>query len=125
MMVPNTVIKRRLVILLLFSLLLSFALMFRVFWIQFVKSEELREKAQIQWTRDVPVEPKRGAIYDRNKKPLAISATVDTVMASPPDIKDIHKTAKLLASALDLDESELEKNLMMQKEEKSGIIYKA
>ncbi|HHY05195.1 MAG TPA: stage V sporulation protein D [Thermoanaerobacterales bacterium] len=123
MMVPNTVIKRRLVILLLFSLLLSFALMFRVFWIQFVKSEELREKAQIQWTRDVPVEPKRGAIYDRNKKPLAISATVDTVMASPPDIKDIHKTAKLLASALDLDENELEKKLDDAKKKKKAVLY--
>jgi len=97
--------------------------MFRVFWIQFVKSEELREKAQIQWTRDVPVEPKRGAIYDRNKKPLAISATVDTVMASPPDIKDIHKTAKLLASALDLDENELEKKLDDAKKKKKAVLY--
>lgn len=116
-------IKRRLVVLLLFSLLMSITLLGRVFWIQFVRGDELKTRAQGQWTRDVPVEPKRGTIYDRNNNPLAISATVDTVMASPPDIEDIEKTSILIASALDLDKDELLKTLEEAKANKRASIY--
>ena len=74
MMVPNTVIKRRLVILLLFSLLLSFALMFRDFWIQFVKSEELKGKRHKSNGQEemCPWNQKGVRFTIRNKKPLAI-----------------------------------------------------
>lgn len=123
MSVPNTVIKRRLVILLLFSLIFSFALIGRVFWIQFVRDEELKLKAQAQWTRDVPVEPKRGTIYDRTGKPLAISATVDTVVASIPEIKDIETTANKLATALDMDEGKLKEQMLQAQKNKKSTIY--
>ena len=123
MAVPHTVVKRRLVVLLLFSLMLSFILLGRVFWIQFVRGEDLKERAQNQWTSDIPVEPKRGTIYDRNKNPLAISATVDTVVASPQDINDLEKTAVLLATALNMDHKELESTLKNAKDKKKGAIY--
>jgi len=123
MTVPQQLIKRRLIILLLFSLIFSFLLLGRVFWIQFVRGEELKERALNQWTSDVPVEPKRGTVYDRNKNPLAISATVDTVVASPPDIKDIETTANLLSTALNMDREELEETLREAKNKKKGAIY--
>ncbi|HHY42379.1 MAG TPA: stage V sporulation protein D [Thermoanaerobacterales bacterium] len=123
MSVPQIVIKRRLVVLLLFSFMFSFILLGRVFWIQFVLGDELKDRALNQWTSDVPIEPKRGTIYDRNKNPLAISATVDTVVASPPDIKDIEKTASLLSTALNLDKEELEEKLKDAKDKKKGAIY--
>ena len=123
MTVPQQLIKRRLIILLLFSLIFSFLLLGRVFWIQFVRGDELKERALNQWTSDVPVEPKRGTVYDRNKNPLAISATVDTVVASPPDIKDIETTANLLSTALNMDREGLEETLREAKNKKKGAIY--
>jgi len=123
MMVPQKLIKRRLIVLLLFSLILSIALLGRVFWIQLVRGEELKERALNQWTSDVPIEPKRGTIYDRNKNPLAISATVDTVVASLPDIEDVKETAAKLAGALNMDPEELEKTLADAKSKKKGAIY--
>lgn len=123
MTVPQQLIKRRLIILLLFSLIFSFLLLGRVFWIQFVRGDELKERALNQWTSDVPVEPKRGTVYDRNKNPLAISATVDTVVASPPDIKDIETIANLLSTALNMDREELEETLREAKNKKKGAIY--
>jgi len=124
-MVPLTLIKRRLVVLLLFSLFACFTLMSRVFWIQIVRSDELKARAEDQWTSDVPVEARRGTIYDRNNNPLAISATVDTVMASPPDIADadIEKTAELLASPLDMDKDELARVISDGKANKKAAIY--
>lgn len=123
MSVSQTVIKKRLVVLLLLSLTICFFLIGRVFWIQFVRGEELKTLAQKQWTRDVAVEPKRGTIYDRNEKPLAISATVDTVMASLPDIKDLNKTVEQLAKALDMKEGDLKKKFLEAKKEKKSTIY--
>jgi stage V sporulation protein D (sporulation-specific penicillin-binding protein) len=123
MTVPLTLIKRRLVVLLLFSLIASFTMMGRVFWIQLVRSDELKARAQDQWTMDVPVEPQRGTIYDRNNNPLAISATVDTVMASPPDIIDVEKTAALLSSALNMNKEELVQTITDAKARKRATIY--
>jgi len=123
MSVPQIVIKRRLVWLLLFTLIISFGLTTRVFWLQIVRGDELKARAQSQWTKDVPVEPKRGTIYDRNKEPLAISATVDTVIASPPDISDIETTARLLAPALNLEEEKLIQTLKDAKDKNKASVY--
>lgn len=123
MSVPQTVIKKRLAVLLLLSLAVGIILIGRVFWIQFVRGDELKTRAQSQWTRDVAVEPTRGTIYDKNKKPLAISATVDTVMASLPDIKEIDKTVAQLADALKLDENKLKEKFVEAKKKGKSTIY--
>ena len=53
-------------------------LAFRLAWIQVVKAEEYSEKATNQQTSDIPLEAKRGAIYDRNGEALATSAACYT-----------------------------------------------
>lgn len=123
MLHPHNIVKRRVIFLLLFSLSASFILAGRVFWIQFVRGEELKDKAQSQWTKDVMVEPKRGTICDRNNKPLAISATVDTVVASLPDIEDVENVARQLSKALEFDEDKLSNILNKAKKEKKSSIY--
>lgn len=64
---------------------------------------ELSTKAMAQWLRDVPVEPKRGIIYDRNGDELAISASADTVVAIPAQIRDADSTAQRLAEVLSME----------------------
>ncbi|MGI6485034.1 MAG: stage V sporulation protein D [Tepidanaerobacteraceae bacterium] len=123
MTIPLTVIKRRLVLLLLFSLIFSITLIGRLFWLQFVRGDELKQRAHDQWTKDVMVEPVRGTLYDRNANPLAVSATVDTVVASVPDIGDIEKTAEMLAPALDMDKAKLVETLKKAKEGNKASIY--
>jgi stage V sporulation protein D (sporulation-specific penicillin-binding protein) len=99
----NMTVKRRLLFMLITAIFMFMGMIGRVGWLQFVRGEELQKKAVKQWTLEIPVEPKRGSIYDRNKKELAISASVDTVVAYPPEIKDYQKTAELLAPILGLD----------------------
>lgn len=53
----------------------------------------------------------RGSIYDRNGKPLAVQASLYHLAATPSAIKDIPKTAKLLAPLLDKTEDEIIKQL--------------
>ena len=71
---------------------------------QIVKGEELKKGALEQWTKDIEVKAKRGIIYDRNGKKLAISISSYTVWCSPADIKDAKNTAEVVAKTLNMDE---------------------
>ena len=67
----------------LVSTLLLVVLIFRIGYIQFVRGAALKEAAVKQQTTSRIISPARGAIYDATGKPLAISATVDTVTINP------------------------------------------
>jgi stage V sporulation protein D (sporulation-specific penicillin-binding protein) len=86
---------------------LSFALIIRLGFIQIVQGEELKKEALEQWTKSIEIKAKRGTIYDRNGKELAISVSSHTVWASPADIKNPEETAKKVAEVLELDEKEV------------------
>jgi len=72
--------KRILIIFVLICIALT-ALIFRLGWIQIVKSEKYVQIALNQQTKDIPIPAKRGIIFDRKGKELAISASTSTVWA--------------------------------------------
>lgn len=76
-----------------------FFLSLRLIWIQFVKGDELQLQALDNRMREVPVEPKRGTIYDRNMRELAISVSSDYIYAIPPQVNRSGK-AKEIAEEL-------------------------
>ncbi len=102
--------KREFFMLLFFSFALIF-LIYRIAHIQFVKGEEYQEKAYLNQTQKRQINPKRGTIYDRNGKALAISASVDTVGVNPKELRDevdgdqtkLLTIANKLAELLDMD----------------------
>lgn len=68
--------------------IIVFILLFiRLGWLQIVQSSSLKEMAYKQQINDTVISPKRGTIYDSNKKVLAISAQVDTVSINPGKVK--------------------------------------
>ena len=82
----------------------------RIFYIQIVKGSEYKSMALDQQTREKEITPKRGTIYDRNGKELAVSATVDTVVADPKMIKNsknADESAATLAPILEMDEADI------------------
>ncbi|MFA7411696.1 MAG: stage V sporulation protein D, partial [Tissierellaceae bacterium] len=85
-------------------MIIFISLIGRLGFLQIVKGEELKKGALEQWTKGITIKSKRGIIYDRNGKKLAVSVSASTVWASPPDIKDPDKTAKEVARVLNLDE---------------------
>ncbi len=59
----------------------------RLFGLMVVDAEEYQAKALSQQLKDITIEPKRGAIYDRNMNYLATSSTAWTIYISPNDIE--------------------------------------
>ncbi len=101
--------KRRLFLLQSSVLFAFLALIMRLGYIQIVKNEWLTEKALAQQVRDIPIEAKRGTIYDRNGKEMAISITKYTVWAKPSSIgEDIReKTAEAIAQILQVEKPQV------------------
>lgn len=89
--------KRIFIFTILLSILLI-ALIIRLGWIQFVQGSTLKEAATRQQTTSRIISPNRGAIYDSTGKPLAISATVDTVTINPSKfiVEDSEEETKIL-----------------------------
>ncbi|ACX52665.1 stage V sporulation protein D [Ammonifex degensii KC4] len=107
----NIVIRRRLALLFLSSLLFFTCLAGRLFWLQIVKGAELQKQAQENRMRDIPVEAKRGDITDRNGRLLVTSVSAESVAAFPPQIKDPGKVAAELAPLLEMPEEKLKEIL--------------
>ncbi len=81
------------------------ALAARLFYLQVVDAERYRSGAFNQYTREVDIDSRRGTIYDRNMKPLAQSASVETIYIVPKDIKEKEKPliADFLSTTLGVD----------------------
>jgi stage V sporulation protein D (sporulation-specific penicillin-binding protein) len=93
-----------------FAVFLVF-LISRLAWLQLVRGGELQDKASAQWNRRLTVQPQRGSIYDRNGSLLAGSATAETIVAIPREIRDVDATARALAPILGIREDILEERM--------------
>jgi stage V sporulation protein D (sporulation-specific penicillin-binding protein) len=86
--------------------LIIFALGVRIGYIQFIDGKRLSGEALEQQTRDRMINAKRGTIYDRNGKQLAVSANVETVSISPVTVRAENKVleyANKLSEILKID----------------------
>ena len=77
--------------LMIIAVVILFALIIRIAWIQFINGEELQTLAYEQQTLDRKINPKRGTIYDSNMNEIAVSSTVYTVTVNPTNIEDENK----------------------------------
>lgn len=98
--------KRIFIVHILVSLAL-FVLIVRLGWLQIVEGEHYQSMANQQHTSDFVVPSKRGTIYDRNGKELALTTVKNRIWANPMIINDPEETAQILAEALELDEEEI------------------
>lgn len=83
---PAPKIKRKLVLLMVFSGLLLLLLALRLTQVMIIQGPELKAKAEVQWTRRQNLAAQRGKIVDRNGLVLAQSGTAYRVLANPPAI---------------------------------------
>ncbi|HDL53697.1 MAG TPA: PASTA domain-containing protein [Proteobacteria bacterium] len=77
--------------------------MLKAFYLQILHGEVLRERAIRQNRMTVSINPRRGAILDRNGQRLAVSVPVSSVYAFRGDITDKGLEAQLLGKAVDVD----------------------
>ena len=90
----------------------------RLGYVMFFLTNKIAPMAYDQWTRDVPIEGKRGDIYDRNGKLIVGNSLSPSVAVIKRQIKDKDYVVKQLSSILDCDErlilKHIEKNVSVE-----------
>lgn len=103
--------RRRAAVLLLGIAAVFLLLGIRLFYLQIIAGNRLQKEALDQRYRRIAVDPKRGAILDRNGRKLAISVHSDGVICNSREVTDPDAVAQLLGSILKTDAAEIRKLL--------------
>lgn len=94
----------------LFFLGWTLAITTRLFWLQIMRHQEFIERAQKQQQRTFEVAPRRGVLYDRNLKELAMTVQVDSIYAVPTEIAAKPQTAAQLARIVHVNADDAQTN---------------
>ncbi len=95
---------------------LGFALVAgRLVYLQVVDRADLTARAERQQQRVVTLEAKRGTIFDKQKRELAVSLEVESVYGVPSDIENPRHMARQLSRILREDPKTLERRLTSDK----------
>ena len=108
---PRNWLKFRIIVIFAVFILIAIAISARAYQLHILKSEKLSQLAKKQRKRIIPLAPKRGVIYDRNREELALSIDVDSIYAVPPKVANIRKYAGKLSKILKMNEKKLRKRL--------------
>jgi cell division protein FtsI (penicillin-binding protein 3) len=95
--------RTRFWIICLFFLLWACAIADRLFWLQIVRHQEYVERAEKQQQRTFEVAPRRGVLYDRKLRELAMTVLVDSIYADPSEIADKQSAAQTLSALTHTD----------------------
>lgn len=96
---------KRVAVLFSFALFIALIYISRLLYLQVFAGEPYRKAAISQRRRSVDIAPRRGAIYDRNKNPLALSVTVNTCYLFPEEVENQDEEADLYSYILGLERS--------------------
>ncbi|KXG43777.1 stage V sporulation protein D [Tepidibacillus decaturensis] len=107
--VSQVTVRKRIWLSLIIGAFLFISLIGRLGYIQLVQGKWLAEQAEELFKRDIPVEAKRGKIYDRNGEILAYNISAPTVVAIPVQVREPQKAAKELANILHMSEEKIYK----------------
>ena len=76
----------------------------RLSWLQVVRHSDFVHRAALQQQRTFEVAPRRGMMYDRNLRELAVTVQVDSVFAVPSELGDNRASAaEILAEIVHAD----------------------
>ena len=95
--------RSRFIVISLFFFVWVCAIAGRLFWLQIVRHKEFVERAEKQQQRTFDVAPRRGVLYDRNMRELAMTVLVDSIYADPSQIDDKQAAARALAPLVHKD----------------------
>ena len=102
MRVSNVTVRKRLMIALFVGILIFLIIDVRLGYVQFVLGDMLTGQAKGSWSRNIPFEPERGEIIDRNGVPLATNVSAPTVYVVPRQVKDPAATSEKLGAVLNI-----------------------
>ena len=78
-------------------------LIFRLWYLQIIKSDELKLLAENNRVRTIPLKAYRGKIFDRNNKEIINSRPSFNLLLTPEDVKEPERILSIIASRFKID----------------------
>ncbi len=97
------IFRARQIVIFLFFLLSLTLLLLRLLYLQAIRHNFYIKIADEQHTVSIEIPSKRGTIFDRNMRVLAVNLNTDSVFANARQIRDKRQVSKRLASILNLN----------------------
>ena len=113
---PQVNVSLRIAIVMAFLLCFFFVVVVRAFSMQVQSSDFYQSQADIRHVREVEIPVSRGAIYDRNEEPLALSSPMESVGINPTKLLNQFSKVDQLAEVLDLNADKLKQIITSHKE---------
>ncbi len=101
-MKQSVTIQRRLIIVLSMISIYVLGLIVRLGYLQIVGSDELVDKAEALWSRELPIEGQRGLIYDRNHDIVVDNEIAPSVIVIPRQVTEVERASEVLADVLEM-----------------------
>ena len=108
-------LKRRILLVGILFWLAFAAIAAKAIHLQIYQSQWLSQIASNQYEKSLTTSGKRGSIYDRNGREMAVSIEVTSIAAYPARIEDIQATAQALAGKLNLSAPKIRHKLSLKK----------
>lgn len=96
-------LQKRFIAIILSIVVIFFALLSRIFYLQIINGKTLQLKASEQWLRDLPLSSKRGEILDSCGVSLATTITTYDVYVRARNVKNPSELAKAISETLSLN----------------------
>ncbi len=100
--VSNVTVRKRLAYALIIGVFIFSIIDIRLGYVQFFKGDWLTSNAKDLWSRNIPFQPERGKIVDRNGVELATNQSAPTIFVVPRQITNPQDTAEKLAPVLNI-----------------------
>ena len=100
-------IDKRIKISLFIFIFLFILVIIKVFYIQVIQYDKLNNLANDLWSRNLPIQPQRGNIYDRNGVLLAGNITTTSLVLVPSQIVNKEEVARSLANILKISYNDM------------------
>ena len=104
-------VKKRIIVFIMLIFLSIVILIARLGYVVIFMSEKVTPLAYSQWTREIPIEGKRGNIYDRNGKLIVGNLLSPSVAVIKKQITDKDKVINKLATILNCDKDLIKKHI--------------
>ncbi|MBD3867864.1 MAG: penicillin-binding protein 2 [Acidobacteria bacterium] len=107
----ETVTRKRAILIAMMFVALASGVLFKLYSIQIIRSEDFRIRAQDQQNKTTTEIGQRGSIYDRNGHELALNIEHHKLYVYPSRVEDIEDTARKLSPIMGLEAGEIARRI--------------
>ncbi|MEK6589722.1 MAG: penicillin-binding protein 2, partial [Nitrospinota bacterium] len=104
-------IKGRILVFTIFVIISFSILILRLWYLQVVRSDELRSMAENNRMRVLPLKAYRGKIFDKNKNEIINSRPSFNLSLTPEDVKDMDRVLSIISSKIEIDREKIKREI--------------